>query len=173
MGSTLIRILPHFSCMANTNLLIMAALTFLTWNVTGIMSSSSYLSDILNSKSVDICGIAEHWLYEHDHHFMDCINSQYTCYTKSDVDLRLPGNRRVGKGGVALLWNKRLCNSITPIHVDDHRIIGVQYEMSRTAYMYIFKYICLQVITPLRYSVTMWTLCIMYTVNTLIKVLSS
>ncbi len=114
-------------------------LNLLTWNVTGIMSSSSYLSDILLSYSIDICGIAEYWLYEHDHHFMDCINSQYTCYIKSDDDLRLPSNRRVGKGGVALCLNKRLHNRITPLNIDDDRIIGIQYEVSSNIYIYVFQ----------------------------------
>lgn len=114
-------------------------LTLMTWNVTGIMSSSSYLCDILQSDRIDICGISEHWLYEHDHHFMDCINSQYFSYTKSDVDLRLPGNRRVGKGGVAIMWNKRLHSSITPLDIDDDRVIGIQFEISTDVYMYIFQ----------------------------------
>ena len=34
----------------------------ISWNATGIMSSSSYLCNTLNLKSIDICGISEHWL---------------------------------------------------------------------------------------------------------------
>ena len=38
----------------------------MTWNATGIMSSSSCLSDCLSFKNIDICGLSEHWLYEKD-----------------------------------------------------------------------------------------------------------
>ena len=44
-------------------------LNFLCWNGTGIMFSSSYLSNILNKKAFDICCISEHWLYEKDLNF--------------------------------------------------------------------------------------------------------
>ena len=30
----------------------------MTWNATGIMSSSSYLSDCLSFKNIDICGLS-------------------------------------------------------------------------------------------------------------------
>ncbi len=73
----------------------------MTWNATGIMSSCSYMCDTFQSEGIDICGISEHWLYTHNLHFLDCIHSNYKSYAKSDCDLGLPGNRRVGKGGVA------------------------------------------------------------------------
>ncbi len=80
----------------------------MTWNATGIMSSCSYLCDVWQNESIDICGISEHWLYNHNLHFLDCIHSSNRSYAKADGDLGLPGNRRVGKGGVAFFWNVRL-----------------------------------------------------------------
>ena len=74
-------------------------LKLMTWNATGIMSSSSYLCDVLSGKDIDICGLAEHWLYENDLIFLDQINSSYKCHAVSDFDLKFPGRRRVGKGG--------------------------------------------------------------------------
>ena len=41
----------------------------MTWNATGIMPSSSYLSNALHDHSIDFCGISEHWLYHKDLHF--------------------------------------------------------------------------------------------------------
>ena len=52
-------------------------LNFMTWNTTGIMSSSSYLSDALHDHSIYFCGISEHWLYHKDLHFVDIINNNY------------------------------------------------------------------------------------------------
>ena len=87
-----------------------------TWNATGIMSSSSYLSDCLSLKNIDICGLSEHWLYEKDLIFLNEINGNYMCHAVSDFDLMIPGHRRVGKGGVALLWHKKLNSRVTHCH---------------------------------------------------------
>ena len=38
----------------------------MTWNVTGIMSSLGYLGDAIVNNSVYICGISEHWLFQHN-----------------------------------------------------------------------------------------------------------
>ncbi|MES9882676.1 MAG: hypothetical protein ABW185_17555, partial [Sedimenticola sp.] len=77
------------------------------------MSSCTYLSNILTTGNIDICGISEHWLYEHDLHFLDIIDVNYCCYARSDFDLGLPGVRRVGKGGVCLLWKKEFDRRVT------------------------------------------------------------
>jgi len=37
-------------------------LSIFTWNVSGIMSSAAYLSDILLEGKIDVCGLSEHWL---------------------------------------------------------------------------------------------------------------
>ena len=39
-------------------------LNILTWNATGIMSSASYLCDVLIKYNFDIYGISEHWLFQ-------------------------------------------------------------------------------------------------------------
>ena len=114
-------------------------LNILTWNATGIMSISSYLSDCLSYKSIDICGISEHWLYEKDLIFLDQINSNYVCHAVSDFNLEFLEHRRVGKGGVAFLWHKRLDSLITPLSFEDDRIIGLQLEISPSFYIYIFQ----------------------------------
>ncbi len=37
------------------------------------------------------------------------------------------------------MWHKRLNHCITPLCVDDDRIIGIQYQLSSTAYVYLFQ----------------------------------
>lgn len=114
-------------------------LKLMTWNATGIMSSSSYLCDVLSDKDIDICGLAEHWLYEKDLIFLDQLNSSYKCHAVSDFDLKFPGRRRVGKGGVALLWHRRIDHKITPLTFEDDRIIGLQLEISPLNFIYVFQ----------------------------------
>lgn len=102
-------------------------LNILCWNATGIMSSSTYLCDVLTRKAIDICGISEHWLYEKDLNFLNEIDNNYRSHAVSDAALHFQGRRRVGKGGVAILWHKRHDQNIAPVHLDEDRIIGVKY----------------------------------------------
>ena len=46
------------------------SLNILTWNAIGIMSSAAYLIGCLNEINIDICEIAEHWLYDKDLAFL-------------------------------------------------------------------------------------------------------
>ena len=114
-------------------------LNVISWNATGIMSSSSYLCNTLNLKSIDICGISKHWLYEKDLNFLNEINNNYISYAVSDNDLKYPGKRRVGKGGVAILWHKKHSNKVFPLSNDDDRILGIRYELTPTECAFFFQ----------------------------------
>ena len=52
-------------------------LKLMTWNATGFMSSLYYLCDVLSGKDIDICGLAEHWLYEKDLIFLPYHNRNH------------------------------------------------------------------------------------------------
>jgi len=58
-----------------------------------------------------------------------------------DRELQLDGiysTIHIGKGGVAIMWHKKHTNSVTPLCIDDDRIIGVQYKMSSSQFLYVF-----------------------------------
>ena len=75
-------------------------LNIATWNATGVMSSASYVSDLLMKENVYILGLSEHyWLYQHNLHFLQAINSSYNCFGICDHDLDIPSNRKVGRRG--------------------------------------------------------------------------
>ena len=114
-------------------------LKLMTCNATGIMSSASYLIDTINTKNIDICGISEHWLYEKDLHFLKSIDTNYKCHSVSDFSLKFPSNRKVGKGGVALLWHIKLDNKVSPIEIDDDRIIGIELLIDSINSYFIFQ----------------------------------
>ena len=114
-------------------------INILSWNATGIMSGSTYLSNILNQRQIDICGISDHWLYEKDLMFLDKLDSNYRSFAVSDVSLSFPTKRKVGKGGVAILWHKRHDQYITPLDIDDDRIIGIKYNCCLNSALYIFQ----------------------------------
>ena len=110
-----------------------------TWNATGIMSSSSYLSDFLNNTGVDFCGLSEHWLFRHNLHVLNSINNKYTYYAMSDPDLDYISNRKVGKGGLCIMWKKSLSSRVSTLTLNCNSIIGVQFMYSPGCYYYIFQ----------------------------------
>lgn len=117
----------------------MTILTFMSWNVTGIMTSASYLTDCLSKYSIDFCGLAEHWLYEHNLHFLDRIHTSYSSHAVSDSNLYQGDTRKVGKGGVAILWNKRFDGMVSCLPIDSDRIIGIQIELCKNYFLYLFQ----------------------------------
>ena len=115
------------------------SLKLMSWNATGIMSSGSYLGRTLELLGVDICGISEHWLYRNDLHFLDSVHSSYRYAAVSDFDLEKPSRRKVGKGGVAIFWNQSLDSRVSLLSIDDDRILGIQYQISKDNFVYIIQ----------------------------------
>jgi len=56
-----------------------------------VMSSASYLCDILNQGEIDICGISEHWLNPSNKHFLGCLFSDYNYHAVCDNRLNIVG----------------------------------------------------------------------------------
>ena len=116
-----------------------SCMKFMTWNSSGIMSSASYLSSALKRFDIDICGVSEHWLYKKDLHFLDSIHRLYNYAAVSDFDLERPSKRKVGKGGVALLWKRSIDAQVTLLNIDDDRVIGVQYQIAENIFIYVIQ----------------------------------
>ena len=107
-------------------LLIMFDLQFCSWNATGLMSSAYNLSKVLDQKSVDICGLSEHWLFPSDMHFLNSKHPKNNSLGLCNSDFNKYRSKKVGKGGVVFLWKKSLDDSIFPLSIDSDRIIGKQ-----------------------------------------------
>lgn len=114
-------------------------LNIISWNITGVMSSASCLCDILTEGEIDICGISEHWLYPHNIHFLGSISSDFNYHAVCDSDLSTASNRKVGKGGAAILWHRSLDHRVVPISIDSDRIVGIQLELLPGQLIYIFQ----------------------------------
>jgi len=89
----------------------------MSWNVSGIMSSCTYLSDTLRALGVDFCGISEHWLFENCLSFINSIDSDYKSVSTADKDCKVRNGRKVGKGGVALLWHVKHDKYVTQLNI--------------------------------------------------------
>ena len=116
-----------------------ANLKLCTWNVTGIMSSASYLCDLLTDGEIDICGISEHWLPLDNLFFIDTIISDYDYFAVCDESVNLYGSQKMNKGGVAFLWRDTLANCIVPLELNDDWIIGIKLQISPSDYIFIFQ----------------------------------
>ena len=57
----------------------------------------------------------------------------------SDFDLERPSRRKVGKGGVALLWKCSIDSRISALNIDDDRMIGLQYQISENTFIYVIE----------------------------------
>ena len=114
-------------------------LKLFSWNASCITSSSSYLSDKLNAYNIDICGISEHWLFERDLHFLGRVNPLYSYHAVADKTQSSLDTRKVGKGGVALLWKKSYDKVVSRIPSFNDRIVGIQIETSQHRPMFIFQ----------------------------------
>ncbi len=94
----------------------------MTWNSTGIMSGLPYLDSELTNRNIDICGISEHWLLPENSCILNSFNINYCSSVVTSVTHRL-NNRRIGKGGVAFLWHKRLNAAIETFEMNDRIIV--------------------------------------------------
>ena len=119
--------------------LLMCALSLATWNATGLMSGASYVSHLLGRHQLQILGLSEHWLNSSNLHFVSSIHKDYLAYGVIDNDLRTPGCRTIGKGGVAIMWHRPLNSCVTPLDIDSDRICGVQYKLSANMYIYVLQ----------------------------------
>mgnify|MGYP000032405695 CR=1 FL=1 len=103
--------------------------------------SSATLLKLLYEKNIDICGLSEHCLQSHDIHFLVSLSSDYCVHASCDRDVQLDDiyiTIRIGKGGVAIMWHKKHTNSVTPLCINDDRIIGVQYQVSASQFLHVY-----------------------------------
>ena len=98
------------------------------------MYSASYANDFLKRKKFIFLRCPNIWLFQLNLHFLQAIHSNYNCFGRCDNDLKTPSNRRVGKGGVALLWHRSLDHQVSPLDIG-----GVQYRVIQSLHFTFYK----------------------------------
>ena len=86
-----------------------------------------YLSHLLGRHQLQMLGLSEHWLNSSNLQFLSNIHKDYLVYGVIDNDLRTPGCRTIGKGGVAIMWHRTLNSCVTPLDIDSDCICGVNF----------------------------------------------
>ncbi|XP_060075468.1 uncharacterized protein LOC132555135 [Ylistrum balloti] len=105
------------------------------------MSAASHLHDALNKEHIDICGISEHWLFEENRHLFQSIHRDYDAFVISDFSLHPCAERRSRKGGVAILWHRRLSGRVTVVESDDDRIAIIKLITNNGVFFLIQVYL--------------------------------
>jgi hypothetical protein len=115
---------------------VLVSINVLTWNVRDIISSSTYLSDGHHKHKLDICGISEHWLQNYCLDYLKSIDNMYIWYAVSEKDLMLTSNQSVC---VALSYHAKYTQCITHLDIDDDRLIGIQFQISKSIFIFFFQ----------------------------------
>lgn len=105
-------------------------LNIFCWNVEGIMSGVPYLLHCLDDLNIHICGLAEHWLRQHNLDFIKNIGFEkdYIVYAKPVFEPNSFQRKCTIRGGVALLCHKSL-KVIDEIETGCDRIIGIEIDV--------------------------------------------
>ncbi|XP_069105877.1 uncharacterized protein [Argopecten irradians] len=105
------------------------------------MSAASHLHEALNREHIDICGISEHWLYEENRHLFYSIHKDYEAVVISDFSLHTLADQRCRKGGVAIMWHRKLSDMISVVDSDDDRIAIVKLVTGTDIWYFIQVYL--------------------------------
>ena len=80
--------------------------------------------------------LQETWLYPDDFSTVSRISENYESFSISSMSLddRLITGRP--HGGMSVLWNKSLSNSIRTIQYDDNRILGIEIKSNSSTFLF-------------------------------------
>lgn len=118
-----------------------AELTLMSLNVEGFVRNDCYVKHILLNESPDFLCLQETWLMDGNLHVLDKVNDDYISVAKSGVDNvdRIYSGRP--HGGVAILFRKRLCNSVNAVKFESRRVCGFTVNMLSRIYLLICVYL--------------------------------
>ena len=108
-----------------SQIVIMATLTILSWNMRSFSCATPYIQDLMNT--ADILMLSEHRLYESEHYKIEELSKDYSFLSKSSEDLSKHQVTRVpGHCGITLCWKKTINHKIQPINVKSDRIAMIR-----------------------------------------------
>ena len=85
--------------------------------------------------------LQETWLYPDDFSIVSRISEEYQSFSISSMSLDDNIIRGRPHGGMSVLWNKSLSNSIRTIQYDDNRILGIEVKSKDTILLFLSVYL--------------------------------
>ena len=101
-------------------------LVLASFNMHGFHSNWVYLQDLC--KLCDLIVVEEHWLASPQLHYLNDVDLDFKCYSRSSMDNALCEGLHTGRpfGGVAILYKKHLDGIISFVAADDGRVVCVK-----------------------------------------------
>ena len=105
------------------------------------MPAAPLVYEILDKYDIHIMAITEHWLFNDSIDFLDSIHRNYVSHAVSDYTLNPYSPHRRGKGGVGFIYKRSLMEEkvITPLPIEDDRIIGIKLNAQDNLNVYMFS----------------------------------
>ncbi len=101
-----------------------------SYNARGIMYSTLFVADLLQTYDLDILAVQEHWLFPDHLSFLNSIHPNYKGVAVSDKRLDPYVMNRYGKGGVGLMMKTSLYRTVQELSIESDRIIGIRVSTS-------------------------------------------
>lgn len=111
------------------------SLSVASFNCQGAMRSSLYICELLDELDLDILVLCEHWLFPNSVTYLESLNCEYVCHAVCDADLDALDPYKRGKGGVAIMWHKRVDHAVSVITMQYDRIIAVGIELENRKFI--------------------------------------
>ena len=105
-----------------------------TFNCHGIGSSIDTIRNL--TTEYQLVFLQETWLYPDDSSIVSRISEEYQSFSISSMSLDDNIIRGRPHGGMSVLWNKSLSNSIRTIQYDDNRILGIEVKSKDTILLF-------------------------------------
>ena len=115
------------------------SLNISSFNCTGIKSSLEYLSEHLCPK-YNILVLQELWILPHEVDVVSNIHSEYNGFAKSAVDVESGVLRGRPYGGLGFLWHQSLDAHVTPMPLEDNRLLALKITDDNYSIMLINVY---------------------------------
>jgi exonuclease III len=106
-----------------------------SFNCQGAMRSSIYICKLLQEYQLDVLIVCEHWLFPDSVVYLESLDSEYVSHAVSDKGLDVLDPYRRGKGGVGILWHRRINHAVSVLRVDSGRIIGITVELEKKKFL--------------------------------------
>ena len=98
-----------------------------SFNCTGMKSSLEYISKSICSQS-DIIALQEMWILPNEVELCKTVHNEFTGFSKSSVDVEKGVLRGRPYGGLGFLWRSTLDAHVTPVAMEEDRLLGLKVK---------------------------------------------
>ena len=99
-----------------------------TLNCEGFVRNSVFIKDLLSNHNPDILSVQETWLVKENCYKINYLHDEYLSISKLCVDCSDAILTGRPKGGVAIIYTKRISRAITQVTIDSNRVCALRIQ---------------------------------------------